>query len=126
MLVSHHPFDLPGADGRGDVIGRAEPALRMLAECGADLLLAGHMHRSSAGLTQVRHAAGSYAALVVQAGTATSTRGRGEANSFNVIRIERDRVTVEPQLWEIDHGAFRARAPMGFRLVEGGWAREDA
>ena len=29
-------------------------------------------------------------ALVVQAGTATSTRGRGEVNSFNVIRIERE------------------------------------
>jgi 3',5'-cyclic AMP phosphodiesterase CpdA len=126
VLVSHHPFDLPGAEGRGDVIGRAEAALPMLAECGADLLLAGHMHRSSAASTRVRLGTGTYAALVVQAGTATSTRSRGEANSFNVIRIERDRVAVEPHQWVLEQGAFHAVKPLHFRLGEAGWSPVDA
>lgn len=47
-----------------------------------------------------------YAALVVQAGTATSTRGRGEVNSFNVVRVEADRVEVDRYGWDDVGKAF--------------------
>jgi hypothetical protein len=44
---------------------------------------------------------------VVQAGTATSTRGRGEVNSFNVIRIERERIEVDRYGWDTVHAQFQ-------------------
>ena len=69
-----------------DLVGRAAMAMQAFAECGVDLLLSGHLHRTHSGSTALRYEIAGYAALVVQAGTATSTRGRGEANSFNVLR----------------------------------------
>ena len=42
-----------------------------------------------------RFDAGGHSSLIIQAGTATSTRGRGEANSFNVIHIDGPRIRIE-------------------------------
>ena len=92
IIVTHHPFDLPDQYRRADLVGRADSALQSFAGSGADLLLAGHLHASHAGTTDARYPIDGYAALVVQAGTATSTRGRGEANSFNVIRISSPKI----------------------------------
>ncbi|MBW8832557.1 MAG: hypothetical protein JF606_24785 [Burkholderiales bacterium] len=47
---------------------------------GVDVLLAGHLHTSRMAGTGDRYALSGYEALVVSAGTATSTRARGEAS----------------------------------------------
>ena len=102
ILVTHHPlFALPVDDGQalGKAIGRQELALDAIAEAGVDLLLAGHNHRAST------HSARDLAtragpALVIQAGTATSTRLRDEEQSFNRIDIEGERVTLTVQRWQ--------------------------
>jgi hypothetical protein len=70
-------------------------------------LMAGHLHQSHAGNTQARYKIGGFAALVVQAGTATSTRERGEVNSFNAIRIEPARIEVERWGWDAVHEQFQ-------------------
>jgi len=101
ILVTHHPlFALPVGDGPevGKEVGRQELALDAIAEAGVDILLAGHNHRAST------HSAKDLAtragpALVVQAGTATSTRLMDEAQSFNRIDVEGDRVTLRVQTW---------------------------
>ena len=72
------------------LVGRAKMAMAAFAECGVDLLLAGHLHLSRSADTGERYALSGYEALVVSAGTATSTRGRGEANSFNVLGLSKD------------------------------------
>jgi 3',5'-cyclic AMP phosphodiesterase CpdA len=77
VVVTHHPFDLPEGAEEDDLVDRAHMAMDVFAECGVDLLMAGHLHQSHAGNTQARYKISEYAALVVQAGTATSTRGRG-------------------------------------------------
>ncbi|MFL6708533.1 MAG: metallophosphoesterase, partial [Massilia sp.] len=79
----------------------APMAMRAFADVGVDLLLAGHLHMSHAGNTADRYKISDFAALVVQAGTATSTRGRGEVNSFNAIRIEAQRIEVDRYGWDV-------------------------
>src|SRR5215213_6315964 len=102
ILVTHHPlFALPVGEGPelGKAIGRQELALDAIADAGVDILLAGHNHRAST------HSARDLAtragpALVIQAGTATSTRLRDEEQSFNRIDIEGERVTLTVQRWQ--------------------------
>ena len=100
IVVTHHPFDLPERHADDDLVGRAGKAMQMFAQCGADVLLAGHFHASHTGTTSARYRIVGHAALVIQAGTATSTRGRGEENSFNVVRIEHPRIEVERYTWD--------------------------
>lgn len=99
IIVSHHPFDLPADWSGQELVGRAAMAMQTFARCGADLLLAGHLHVSHAGDTTARYKLGDFSALVVQAGTATSTRSRGESNSFNVLNIDPSRVRIERFTW---------------------------
>lgn len=107
IVVTHHPFDLPETFEERDLVNRAPMAMEVFAQCGVDVLLAGHMHVSHAASTALRYQIDSYAALVVQAGTATSTRGRGETNSFNVLRIEHERVEVDRYGWDVLGNAYR-------------------
>ncbi|HEX4780446.1 MAG TPA: metallophosphoesterase [Usitatibacter sp.] len=102
VIVTHHPFD-----------GK-------LAHCGADLLLSGHLHEAS-----VDHAAtGEGETLAVQAGTATSSRTRETANSFNAIRATPGHVEIETHQWS--DGAFQRveihrfdRAGLQWRRAQG-------
>lgn len=122
IVVTHHPFDLPDAPDQVDLVGGARQAMAGFARCGVDLLLAGHLHTAQAGDTSGRHELPGYAALAVQAGTATSTRGRGETNSFNVLRIEPSAVAVERHCWQVREGAFRLEHTERFRRKGGRWS----
>src|SRR5213079_2850806 len=62
-------------------------------------------------------------ALVVQAGTATSTRERGEPNSFNVLSLEPSRITLERRIWQRGEGAFLPAAVEAFERTNEGWER---
>lgn len=86
VVVTHHPF-IPPPGHRNEIILRADRAQRVFEECGVKLLLAGHLHRSYSG------PCGSMTSI--QAGTACSTRYRGEGNAYNLITVEANRVTVE-------------------------------
>jgi len=121
MVVTHHPFDLPEGVHSRKLVGRARQAMAMFASCGTDLLLAGHLHASHTGDTAERYKIGDFSALVVQAGTATSTRSRGEANSFNVLHIERPQVRIARFGWTGDD--FALAGSETFRRTRGGWQR---
>jgi 3',5'-cyclic AMP phosphodiesterase CpdA len=121
IVVTHHPFDLPSDPGDKDLIGRARLAMQTFAACGVDILLAGHVHVGDAGSTAQRYRALGRAALVINAGTATSTRGRGQANSFNVIRIDACVVTVERWLWTPGAAEFEPSPPQRYVQVDGAW-----
>ena len=135
ILVTHHPlFALPIGDGPelGHLMDDQQSALEAIAEAGVDLLLAGHNHRASVNdATKLVKGAGK--SLVIQAGTATSTRLRDEMQSFNRIEIDQTgcRVTIlrwdgaafapgdsqwferHGDQWELSSGAKVEEAPAG-------------
>ena len=121
IVVTHHPFDLPDDSGDVKLVGRASEAMAVFARCGVDLLLAGHFHTSQSGDTSARHDIAGYSAIVVQAGTATSTRGRGEENSFNVLRVTRDEIDVERRAWQPQRSTFVAAGSERFVREGGRW-----
>jgi 3',5'-cyclic AMP phosphodiesterase CpdA len=120
VVVTHHPFDLPLGTARAELVGRAGMAMAAFARCGVDLLLAGHFHTSRAADTGQRYELPGYAALAVQAGTATSTRGRGEANAFNVLRLEPGRIAVERHAWDVARADFALAQTDHFRRSASG------
>jgi len=122
VVVTHHPFDLPEGHNERDLVGRAKMAMTGLAECGADLFLAGHLHISHTGHTK-RYNIHGHSALVVQAGTATSTRERGEVNSFNVLRIAYPAITVEKFAWNASTTSFAVSTVEQFKHSDEGWIR---
>jgi 3',5'-cyclic AMP phosphodiesterase CpdA len=121
ILVTHHPFSLPERYSHRALVGRARMALERLSSYGIDLFLAGHLHISHARPATLRFKASGRSVLFIQAGTATSTRGRGEANAFNVIYSEPPHIAVERYTWESDRQLFIASAIDRFRHTPTGW-----
>jgi len=121
IVVTHHPFDLPEGHHERNLVGRARMAMEALASCGADVFLAGHLHISHTTHTATRYKIEGHSALVVQAGTAASTRGRGEANSFNLIRVDRPHIAVERFEWQPDRAQFATSTTERFRHTPDGW-----
>jgi 3',5'-cyclic AMP phosphodiesterase CpdA len=120
VIVTHHPFDLPEGFHPEHLVGRASMAMQHFAAVGADLFLAGHLHVSHVGRAADRYNIGGHSALVVQAGT-LSMRGRGELNTFNVLRIARPEMTIERYSWQTGSSAFDKSFAGTFRHTPEGW-----
>ena len=99
ILVTHHPlFALQVGGEVARAVGRSELALDAIGDAGVDMLLAGHHHQASIhSARDLVTRAGP--ALVIQAGTATSTRLREQEQSFNRIDVQSGRVTVTVETW---------------------------
>lgn len=123
IVVTHHPFDLPDNSHHTDIVGRAHLAMQTIVTCGVDMILSGHLHQSHIGHAAKRFKVNGQSALIVQAGTATSTRGRGEPNAFNLIRIDGQQVSVEQLAWDRALAAFTKRSCERFERSAEGWAR---
>ena len=123
ILVTHHPlFAMPIGEGEGltKSVGRHEGALHAVADAGVQIVLAGHFHRSfSRSAREMVEKAGRE--LVIQAGTATSTRVRGdETQSFNWIEVPKSGA-VELTVWGWDGAAFTPGTPVGFAFADERW-----
>lgn len=124
IVVTHHPFDLANTGGIGDVVGRAAEALAAFAACGVDVIVSGHMHAGRAGDSATRYPVGAKSILLVEGGTATSRRVRGEVNSWNLIRIARHDITVERWAWDGARRTFARAHSDQFQLASHGWSRQ--
>jgi 3',5'-cyclic AMP phosphodiesterase CpdA len=125
-VVTHHPFDVPEGYDEGDIVGRAKRAMRQLAECGADLFLAGHIHIGHTSETAKRYNVGAgRPALIVQAGTATSTRGRGQTNSFNIIEFDHPQLKIIRMDWIPEREVFEPAETKEYFQTDKGWKRGE-
>jgi 3',5'-cyclic AMP phosphodiesterase CpdA len=119
VLITHHPlFALTVGEQVERAVGRQELALDAIEEAGVDVLLAGHNHHASShSASDLVTRAGE--ALVVQAGTATSTRVREQEQSFNVIDIAGKSVTVTVYAWA--QGDFSPSDAKAYEWNDGRW-----
>jgi 3',5'-cyclic AMP phosphodiesterase CpdA len=124
IVVTHHPFDLPEASHH-EIVGRAKEAMATMVRCGVDVVLSGHLHLIHSARSAERFDVGGHSTLIIQAGTATSTRGRGEPNSFNVIHIDGKKLTVERNLWRAETASFNTSTIEQFEESESGWAAKS-
>jgi 3',5'-cyclic AMP phosphodiesterase CpdA len=124
IVVTHHPFDLPPGVRERRLLGRARMAMARFATAGADLFLSGHLHLSHVSHSAERYRIAGHSALIVQAGT-VSLRGRGEEPSFNILRLERPRLTVGRFVWDPAVRRFIEVAAGTYRRREDGWVSEE-
>ena len=123
VIVTHHPFDLPPGVHESRLLGRARMAMVELARAKADLFLSGHLHLSHASHSAERYRIEGHSALIVQAGT-VSKRGRGEAPSFNLLRIQRPDIELVKYVWDPATATFTAAAAGRYRHTNDGWVTE--
>jgi 3',5'-cyclic AMP phosphodiesterase CpdA len=97
IIVTHHPFDVPLGSQESAIVGRARLAVQTFAACGADLLLAGHLHMSSRGQAATCYKVGGYSALI----------------------------TVERLAWQPSRGVFAVVASDSFRQTSAGWGADS-
>ena len=126
VVVCHHPFDLPPDHTTRDLISGAAGAMQSFAACGVDLILSGHLHLSHTSLTAQRYGIPGHSALIVQAGTATSNRGRGEFNSFNVLKVDAAKLTVDRFTFDIAASRYTPLKTESFARTATGWSAEKS
>lgn len=128
ILVTHHPlFSMPiGAGGElSEAVGRHDEAVKGACEAGVHIALAGHFHRTYAeSARKMAEKAGS--AIIIQAGTATSTRLRNaEPQSFNWLEVaSHDRFSLQVIAW--GGTSFLEGSKVAFTYDGGEWqSRKD-
>ncbi len=123
VIVTHHPFDVPDGGDEDDIVQRAEKAMTEMAECGADVFLAGHLHVSSVSDSARRYKLeNGHSALIIQAGTAASIRERGEENSFNILEFEDTVLVVKRFQYVISKAGFYITGEDRFVRHARGWS----
>ena len=122
VLVTHHPF-VPAPSGPAqNLVRRGLEGLQAAEIAGVDVVLTGHLHRGFAGDVRTHHVTIKRSILVFQAGTAVSTRLRGEPNSYNLIVFDPPHLACTIHAWEGQR--FQPLPPTRFLKTDHDWRRE--
>ena len=98
IVVAHHPLLPPENLPLQTVVGGSKRALAAFAAHGVRLVLAGHLHRTYSRMSSPEEAG---APMILQGGSATSTRLRGEPNAYGRITVDKDgKVLAVGQVWD--------------------------
>lgn len=115
IAVLHHPLQ-HGAGVRKRLMQGADAGLRGFAECGARIVLSGHLHN-----TVIAPMRAWPELLFVQAGTCLSSRVRGEPNTFNLLDLDGPDVRIAR--WAAGETGFVESDAVSYVLRDGAWHR---
>lgn len=120
IVISHHP--IPWILKRLELLKLYPHLVDRILACPVDLYLCGHYHLSRHSLTKewFSNRTG-FESLFFQAGTALSSRLRGENNSFYFYHYDAFSLTVEQWLWDELSNDFHPQLAMHFSKDEHGW-----
>ena len=113
IVMLHHPLQ-HGPDVNKRLTRGAREALEAFADCGAQIVLSGHLHN-----TVVRPFRAHPGLLFVQAGTSLSSRLRGEPNTFNLLDLSKEAVSVET--WGTEATRFDRLSRVSYRRCDDAW-----
>ncbi len=140
VIVTHHPMDLPIEDLKHPLVVRSAPAIAAFSASRVDLFLSGHLHTGQTVVTSSRYGQAAstphFSAVVAHAGTAVSTRTRGEPNAWNLIHLnhnpESPEISVDQITWDLKkkkflptHTTSFTRGPNGWSLTRSESVRQD-
>lgn len=121
VVLAHHPFE-QDADVDKSLMRDADQAIERLSECGAHLVLSGHLHRwRTEPFLSRKHGA---QVLQVHVGTGLSTRRRGQENDFAILDLQSHSAEIRRMVAR--HGHFDEAERRLYHFGEQGWARAEA
>lgn len=124
VLVTHHVFLPPPDRPRQKRVGRGTMALNWLDEHNPDVVLAGHLHRGYHADMQTWDRTLPRSVLAIQAGTAISVRRRGMPNTWNLLDLSHQHLTLTMMAWNgaafeaASHDAWEKRELIWTPLVD--------
>lgn len=127
VVFTHHPIELPPVEKNvhthGVVYGGTK-AIARLAKAKVDVFLSGHLHVFNVTDTSARYKIEGYSGVVIQAGTALSTRLRGKSSSFNVLQIQWSDITVLHYQYQENVSEFQFVGATRFTRTAFGWKKD--
>jgi 3',5'-cyclic AMP phosphodiesterase CpdA len=93
IVAVHHPIELFARTTEDKILSEivlrgGQRALEILQECGVSIIVAGHLHQSHIEELHASIHSLKSPMLMLQAGTAVSSRVRREGNSYNVLTLD--------------------------------------
>ena len=121
VLAIHHPLAATAAASKVAVVGRTAMAFEAITEAGVRLVLSGHYHRALSSDLAASDLVAKGSILFIHAGTAISTRLRGEPNSYNLLRLAPPAVTCTVRAFTGNN--FLNAETAHYTLLGGRWTR---
>ncbi|OZC04667.1 hypothetical protein BSZ36_08815 [Rubricoccus marinus] len=112
VLVLHHHLLRLNELGDHDIARGARNAIAVAEASGVDLVLCGHLHRSHVAHVELAPdlvGTPGHRLVIASAGTATSSRGRGDdrqTNVYNWIDVSPEGFTVQERKYDVQTGGF--------------------
>jgi 3',5'-cyclic AMP phosphodiesterase CpdA len=122
IIVSHHPFNIPQKHYKRPM-ARVKKFWKTMEDISVDLFLSGHLHDTLIHEEDEIYKIATPGSLIIQAGTAISTRRRKEGNAFNIITLDSPTIHIERYMSEGKASDFSLIKTETFTRSDDGWTR---